>query len=926
MKRGRENASSVNDEESNELTVEESSHSPSKKQKLADDDDPSSAEKKRVLNMLRYQEHKEEPTALIVSELREKSTSSLGKVIEKSKQRKEKNEELKKTGRMRNENDRMNEFEQNIKNATEKQSQVTVERSDKELPQEEVITLEEEEDVTQPQNTMEDDNDFESVMSQTQPEASMEDDEFIIEGDAIDEAFAEEAEDQDMADQNKTFEIETDIPDDNESKKKQRREEKQPEKQEKPKTTRTLTVKRKTKNERQSDLEVYKLYLTTFLAYHLRRNTLADSPVIQGLLYSMIPENIHSLFNKDSSQDMTADKQKTPSKTRNTRNTRSSIGSKSKPTNDMTIIQQLVKWFQTTFEITPPDVEEKSYRQSGISYMYNLCYETTEESLVESIESKNLSDSDSFIVFLSLFRCLGILCREVGVINPDEMIKLLDIEKKTDSSKKKKQSEEPEESNKKKKRRSTKKKKDENHNSTDEEVDEYIEETKKTKRKKNSIAKAVTSSDSSKTSLHHNDIWIEMFSTNQKSWIRIDPEMSEQKSALQSVMNTFKYTNKKASTSPSKDTVTNMPTRICDYPPFIVACGRDNAYVSDITYNFYITKGKDTISGHEQFDEAYSWFRELLTKCSNNESYSTLPETERHSIEDEQEKIRNITEELMKILPKNQDAYKAHPLYIIEKWVTRYEALYPPNPPVVGKCGKHDVYSRSYLHILHTKDRWIKDQGKQVKQGEKPYKVVKASHLSSGANCELYGEWQTEDYVPPVAKDGKVPKNERGQVDLWHERMLPTGTVHLNLKGVAAVAKKLNIDYAPAMTGFEVRQRRSVPRIEGIIVCSEYDDLLRDAYVQNQRQKLERLKKRKDQRIRKNWRRLILRIMAREDINSRFGHLLEQEQQKQEKRKNKNSDNKEEVLNNDSDDEERDEDLEEGFSRVNGVVVEMETL
>ena len=38
------------------------------------------------------------------------------------------------------------------------------------------------------------------------------------------------------------------------------------------------------------------------------------------------------------------------------------------------------------------------------------------------------------------------------------------------------------------------------------------------------------------------------------------------------------------------------------------------------------------------------------------------------------------------------------------------------------------------------------------------------------------------------------------------------------------VAKRLGIDFAPAMVGFEFRNGRSVPVYEGLVVCSEFRD------------------------------------------------------------------------------------------------------
>ena len=45
---------------------------------------------------------------------------------------------------------------------------------------------------------------------------------------------------------------------------------------------------------------------------------------------------------------------------------------------------------------------------------------------------------------------------------------------------------------------------------------------------------------------------------------------------------------------------------------------------------------------------------------------------------------------------------------------------------------------------------------------------------------EVFGRWQTAEYVPPRAVGGKVPRNDYGNVELFKPSMLPGGTVHLN--------------------------------------------------------------------------------------------------------------------------------------------------
>ena len=63
-------------------------------------------------------------------------------------------------------------------------------------------------------------------------------------------------------------------------------------------------------------------------------------------------------------------------------------------------------------------------------------------------------------------------------------------------------------------------------------------------------------------------------------------------------------------------------------------------------------------------------------------------------------------------------------------------------------------------------------------------------------------------------------------MDVWSEKCLPPGTVHLRLPRVFSVAKRLGIDYAPAMVGFEFRNGRSYPVFDGIVVCAEFKDAI----------------------------------------------------------------------------------------------------
>ncbi|KAL8547274.1 hypothetical protein ACS0TY_006844 [Phlomoides rotata] len=189
-----------------------------------------------------------------------------------------------------------------------------------------------------------------------------------------------------------------------------------------------------------------------------------------------------------------------------------------------------------------------------------------------------------------------------------------------------------------------------------------------------------------------------------------------------------------------------------------------------------------------------------------------------------------------KFSEKNIHAYRNHPLYTIERWVKKYEILYPKGH-ALGFCGGNPVYPRTCVQALHTKFRWLRE-GLQVKVDGVPVKVLNRSQKCNKDNdaldhdehadgdhqdrTALYGKWQTEPLCLPQAVNGIVPKNERGQVDVWSEKCLPPGTVHLPFPRVAHVARRMEIDFAPAMVGFEFRNGRSLPVFEDIVVCSEF--------------------------------------------------------------------------------------------------------
>ncbi|ESW13736.2 hypothetical protein PHAVU_008G233100 [Phaseolus vulgaris] len=251
----------------------------------------------------------------------------------------------------------------------------------------------------------------------------------------------------------------------------------------------------------------------------------------------------------------------------------------------------------------------------------------------------------------------------------------------------------------------------------------------------------------------------------------------------------------------------------------------------------------------------------------------------RSSIEDIELETRALTEPL----PTNQQAYKSHPLYALEKWLTKYQVLHPKGP-ILGFCSGHSVYPRTCVQTVKTKERWLRE-GLQVKPNEHPVKELQRSIKpqkvqdseaddygcsDSMDKIKLYGKWQLEPLNLPHAVNGIVPRNERGQVDVWSEKCLPPGTVHLRFPKAFSVAKRLEIDYAPAMVGFEFKNGRSYPVFDGIVVCSEFKDVLLEAYAEEEERRQAEEKKRDEKQALSRWYQLLSSIVTRQRLNNRY--------------------------------------------------------
>ncbi|KPJ01984.1 DNA repair protein complementing XP-C cells-like [Papilio xuthus] len=334
------------------------------------------------------------------------------------------------------------------------------------------------------------------------------------------------------------------------------------------------------------------------------------------------------------------------------------------------------------------------------------------------------------------------------------------------------------------------------------------------------------------------DVWCEVFVEELEEWVPVD--------VIRNKVHCAKEIHSKAT-----------------HPVAYIVGWDNNNYLKDLTRRY--VPHWNTITRKQRAE--VSWWNTAVAPWLG-------PKNARDKEEDE----RLDRMQLEAPLPTSIAEYKNHPLYALKRHLLKFEALYPEDAATLGFVRGEPVYARECVHICKSRDIWLKD-AKVVRLGEKPYKVVKArpkwdklsNKLITDKPLELFGPWQVTDYEPPVAENGIVPRNAYGNVELFKECMIPKGTVHIKLPGLNRVAKKLNIDCAPALTGFDFNGGYSHPVYDGFVVCTEYEEILTEAWVKDQ-EELERKEREKiDARVYGNWRRLIKGLFIRERLKHKYG-------------------------------------------------------
>lgn len=217
-------------------------------------------------------------------------------------------------------------------------------------------------------------------------------------------------------------------------------------------------------------------------------------------------------------------------------------------------------------------------------------------------------------------------------------------------------------------------------------------------------------------------------------------------------------------------------------------------------------------------------------------------------------------------MPTTVAAFKDHPLYVLDKDVLKMQIIFPYDTEPIGEINKYKIYPRKYLRPINT-PKWYEKMGRQIKNNEPLCGEKQVTNPMSGETGSqgLYGYWQTEPWDGGEVVEGRIPRNEFGNVYLYQPDMIPRGCIYLEPDGIQRVATELGKDFVPAVIAWYYKGGNTIPLIRGAVFIKEdVSELLSAWKVSYKRWKEEERKERSD-RCLGRWKKLIkgmLRLAA----------------------------------------------------------------
>ena len=134
------------------------------------------------------------------------------------------------------------------------------------------------------------------------------------------------------------------------------------------------------------------------------------------------------------------------------------------------------------------------------------------------------------------------------------------------------------------------------------------------------------------------------------------------------------------------------------------------------------------------------------------------------------------------------------------------------------------------------------------------------------AGTALYAPYQTTVYTAPSVVNGRIPKNQYGNLDVYVPSMVPPGGVHLPHPDTARVARILGIDYADAITGFSFKGRHGTAITNGAVVAAGYREAVEAVIKAFEDERAQAEEERRSLDALKMWKRFLAGLRIRQRI------------------------------------------------------------
>ncbi|TQV97729.1 nitrilase [Cordyceps javanica] len=239
-------------------------------------------------------------------------------------------------------------------------------------------------------------------------------------------------------------------------------------------------------------------------------------------------------------------------------------------------------------------------------------------------------------------------------------------------------------------------------------------------------------------------------------------------------------------------------------------------------------------------------------------------------------------------MPRNVQDFKDHPVFALLRHLRRHEVLAPTAMPsgTVSSGNKgplEKIYRRRDVRVARSADKWFR-MGREVRPNEIPAKwlpKIKRTRprndrfdddrraeedAQDAAGVPIYTKDQTELYEAAPVRNGKVPRNKFGNIEVYVPSMIPRGGTHIRHDLAAHAAKLMGVDYAPALTGFEFKGRQGTAVLKGVVVAEEYGAAMEAVLAGLEDAEQQREEELKALAALKLWRRLLMGLRIRERI------------------------------------------------------------